>query len=256
MVLQKHIEGNSLNLPISTAAQNFAQRFSAQHPTRQKSDKIRLNTLAICVVFDYLQLMDIPAELTAGDSWNPVMRLSDDVADLVLTGLGRLECRPVLPNEQTCSLPPEVWLNRIGYIVVRIDEAAKTGTLLGFVPPFDPDDPLEEIQIADLQSLEAFLDYIGRLEDGVAFLQGSDAVAVGVREVLEVRSLSEIVAQFERIYRTCEEYEWRYAGGDVLAGSGALREGVREEVEDAGGELEDLAESLLEKLREIWGESV
>lgn len=248
------IEEQSQRMPVTQAARRTAEQFALQHPSPEKAERVRLNTLAVWVVNDYLQLMDIPTELSAGDSWNPVMRLSDDVADLVVTGLGRLECRFILPGEQSCTIPPEVWFDRIGYMVVRIEESFREATLLGFMPPSE--EPLEQVEVAQLRSLDEFLDYIGRLEDGVAFLEGDDPVAVQVRCLLEMRSRSEIVAQLERIYRTREEYEWRSAGGEVLAGSDAGGGFDREEIDDGDGELEDLAESLLEKLAEIWGESV
>jgi len=59
----------------------------------------------------------------------------------------------------------------------------------------------------------------------------------------------------ERIYRTCEEYEWRYAAGEVLAGSPAGGELTRESADSADSadtDLQDLAEDLLEKLAGIW----
>lgn len=248
------IEEQSQRMPVTQAARRTAEQFALQHPSAEKTERVRLNTLAVWVINDYLQLMDIPTELRAGDSWNPVMRLCDDVADLVLTGLGRLECRPILPDSQSCTIPPEVWFDRIGYMVVRIEESFRQATLLGFMSPSE--EPLERVEVSQLRSLDEFLDYIGRLEDGVAFLEGEDPVAVQVRSLLETRSPSEMVAELERIYRTCEEYEWRYAGGEVLAGSDAGGGFDREQIEDGDGELEDLAESLLEKLAEIWGESV
>lgn len=248
------IEEQSQRMPIVKAARHTAEQFALQHPSPEKAVRVRLNTLAVWVVNDYLELMDIPTELRAGDSWNPVMCLCDDVADLVVTGLGRLECRPILPGEKSCTIPPEVWFDRIGYMVVRIESSFRQATLLGFMPPSE--EPVERVEVSQLRSLDEFLEYIGRLEDGVAFLEGEDPVAVQVRCWLETRSLSEIVAELERIYRTCEEYEWRYAGGEVLAGSDAGGGFDREEIDDGDGELEDLAESLLEKLAEIWGESV
>lgn len=91
------------------------------------------------------------------------------------------------------------------------------------------------------------------IESGTTFLKSDDPVAVRVREVLGFRSIPEVVAQLEQIYRTCPEDEWRYAGGEVLAGSfqtvGTKRES---NIEDAEIELQDLAESLLEKLAKIW----
>ena len=65
----------SLSLPITQAARRIAQEFAAEQPTPQKSEQVRLNTLAVCVVNDYLQMMAIPTDLTANDSWNPVVRL-------------------------------------------------------------------------------------------------------------------------------------------------------------------------------------
>lgn len=86
-----------------------------------------------------------------------------------------------------------------------------------------------------------------------AFLESDDPVAMRVRQYLGTRSISEVAAEFERIYLTCSKDEWRYAGGEVLAGTviagGSSRESSNE---DAEIELQDLAQSLLEKLAEIW----
>jgi hypothetical protein len=73
-----------------------------------------------------------------------------------------------------------------------------------------------------------------------------------VRSQIETQSQSNIVAQLERIYRTCEEYEWRYAAGEMLAGSTAGEEFTRESADHADTDLQDLAEALLEKLAGIW----
>lgn len=92
------------------------------------------------------------------------------------------------------------------------------------------------------------------IKSGTTFLKSDDPVAVRVRHFLGFRSIPEVVAQLEQIYRTCPENEWRYAGGDVLAGSVQTLGSERESSdEDADIELQDLAESLLEKLAKIWG---
>lgn len=93
---------------------------------------MRLNTLAVCAVNDYLQMMGIPCDLKASDSWNPVVCLFDDVADLEVVGLGRLECRAIAPNQSSCYIPPEVWSDRIGYVVVQLDELRSQAIMLGF----------------------------------------------------------------------------------------------------------------------------
>ncbi len=149
----------ALPLPITQATRQMAQEFANQHSNANKADQVRLNTLAVLVVQDYLQLMDIPTNLTASDSWNQVLRLCADVADLQVAGLGRLECRPVLPNQTLCPVPPETWTDRIGYVVVELDEAAESAQLLGFVPRATT----EELPLSQLRSPEELLDHLAEL---------------------------------------------------------------------------------------------
>jgi hypothetical protein len=115
----------------------------------------------------------------------------------------------------------------------------------------------------ELQALDALLEYLYRLEVANEFLQGDDSVPVRVREVLESRSMSEIVAQLERVYRIEPEDERPYAVKDILTGSvvgvgsdsKAGRDSVHREsmAEDDEDEIEllELTEELLEKLEQI-----
>lgn len=149
----------SLPLPIPQAARTTAQEFASQQPTTEKADQVQLNTLAVWVVNDYLQLMDIPTDLRASDSWNPGVRLFADVADLELPGKGRLECRPVHSQAHICPIPPEVWHDRIGYVVVQFDESLQEATLLGFTPTAS----VEAFPLQQLRSPEDLLEHLDRL---------------------------------------------------------------------------------------------
>ena len=51
------IDEFALPLPITCAARREAQEFANQQPTAQKAEQVRLNTLAVHAVNDYLQLM-------------------------------------------------------------------------------------------------------------------------------------------------------------------------------------------------------
>jgi hypothetical protein len=155
----REIDGYSLPLPITQAANITAQRFSLQQPNSQKAEQVYLNTLAVYAVNDYLQLMGIPTELTAGDSWNPVMRLCTDVADLEVTGKGRLECRPVKISESTCHVPLEVQEDRIGYVLIQIDKAHGEAIILGFTKTAVTD----ELHISHLQPLESLLKHLSQI---------------------------------------------------------------------------------------------
>jgi hypothetical protein len=149
----------ALTLPISQSARITAQKFANQQPNFEKAEQVRLNTLAVWVVNDYLEMMDIPTNLQASDSWNPIMRLCGNVADLEVPSVGRLECRPVHQHQQICSIPPETWEERVGYLVVQFDESLQEARLLGFISSV----ATETLPLEQLQPLEAFIDHLGEL---------------------------------------------------------------------------------------------
>ncbi|PLZ93905.1 hypothetical protein CEN44_01840 [Fischerella muscicola CCMEE 5323] len=146
----------ALTLPITQATRTTAQQFAHQLPYPQIAERVRLNTLCILAVNDYLQMMGIPTDLEASDSWNPIMRLCADVADLELPGIGRLECRPVLLDQQIGYVPPETWEERVGYVFVQVDESLQEAKLLGFLPSV----ATEEIPLTQLQPLEDLIEHL------------------------------------------------------------------------------------------------
>ncbi len=156
------LQQKSLEIPITSKALATAEQFASQQPHPQKKETVRLNTLAVLAVHDYLELMAIETELQESDSWNPVVRLCEDVGDLMVSGLGKLECRPLLPdsvNRRIYHLPPEVCSDRIGYVVVEINNDLKRSTLLGFTPMVVND----ELPLTQLQPLTDLLEHLESL---------------------------------------------------------------------------------------------
>ena len=155
----------ALTLPIPQSALQTAQRFAQHQPTAAKAEQVRLNTLAVLVMRNYFELMDIPTDLGSSDSWDPVMQVCMNVADLELPDVGRLECRPVLPNCDRWLVPAETWEDRVGYVAIQIDESAQEAQILGFVSKVEDttvnDD--EEAVLSDLRSPEALLDHLDAL---------------------------------------------------------------------------------------------
>lgn len=154
------VDDLQIQLPISQTARNIAQQFANQQPTSAKAEQVRLNTLAVLVVNDYLQMMEIPTNLNASDSWNPIMQLCANVGDLEIPSVGRLECRPVQLPEQGCLMPPETWEERIGYVVVQIDESLQEANILGFIRTVDT----EVLPLNQLQPIETLIDCIAQLK--------------------------------------------------------------------------------------------
>lgn len=183
----KKIEEKSIPVSITQAALRMARQFADQQPTQEKKEQVYLNTLAVCVVNDYMEMMEIPTNLRASDSWNPAMHLYADVADLKLTGLGYLECRPV--REGTlCYIPPEVPDDRIGVVVVKIDAELQEATLLGFTKTVRTG----ELSISQLQTVDDLLEHLDRLERN----QDEVSLSQWLQNIFEVgwQSVEEILA--------------------------------------------------------------
>ncbi len=150
----------SLTVPIEREAHYLARQFATQQATPQKGKQVYLNTLAVYAVQSYLKWMQIETELSQGYSWLPGLRALFNVADLVLPGVGKLECRPVLPGQTACDLPLEVREDRIGYVAVQFGDRLDELQLLGFVRAVDISNATEQILIADLQPLDTLLECI------------------------------------------------------------------------------------------------
>ncbi|MEO0801842.1 MAG: DUF1822 family protein [Cyanobacteria bacterium J06642_2] len=148
-----------LSLPLPRAALEEAQRFAGQQCSEKKAAQVRLNTLAVWAVNEYLDWMGIQTDLTVGDSWNAVVRACADVADLEVLGYGRLECRAVRPGENVCYVPFEVWHERIGYEIVQIDEARQEAVMLGFLAKVTAPNVL----VSELQAPERILEHLDEL---------------------------------------------------------------------------------------------
>lgn len=158
-----HILETSIPLPITTASMQIAQQFANQQPTLEKQEQVYLNTLAVRAVNDYMQMMDIPTDLKVSNSWNSAMRLYTDVSDLKLIGLGHLECRPVKVDalqKFTYYVPPEVSDDRIGVVVVAIDDRDRQAKLLGFAKTVITGN----LPISQLQSIDDLLVYLEEIQ--------------------------------------------------------------------------------------------
>lgn len=183
----KTIEEKSIPLSITQATLRTAQQFADQQLTTEKKEQVYFNTLAVCVVNDYMQMMDIPADLKASDSWNPAMRLYTDVADLKLTQLGHLECRPVRSGA-SCYIPPEVPDDRIGVVVVQLDPERQEAALLGFTKTVRTG----ELSISQLQTVDDLLEHLDCLERK----QGEVNLSQWLQSLFEAgwQSVEEIIA--------------------------------------------------------------
>lgn len=274
---------HGITIRFQESDRECAGKFAASLPTTEKNQQVYFNTLAVLAVNTFVQEIRYETDLDAGDSWHPVIRMFNNVADLVLPGIGKIECCPVKVGEQAISLPSEVRENRIAYVAVEFAEPFDKVKLLGFVPAVVIGDETEQIPLSELKPVEELLDYLYRIESGISELESAikelissptedDLVEAKVQEILASLSIAEIVAKLEGVYHSHEESNWGYEGGKALAGVGSgggilggrnsdfsmkksSPRGISSDIdEDVKAELNLIAEDLLEKLAEIWGD--
>ncbi len=157
------IEHLTFTLPITRQNRQIAKQFATQQATKEKAEQVWLNTIAVLVVNNYLTMLGIDTDLAKSDSWNRVMQITSNVADLEIVGVGKLECRPIKKSDSNCFIPPEVKELRIGYLVIKIDDSYKKATIMGFVPQV----ATAELAVNSLNPPEMLIDRIHELKSAV-----------------------------------------------------------------------------------------
>ncbi|MBD2636719.1 DUF1822 family protein [Limnothrix sp. FACHB-881] len=151
----------TITIPLRAKHRATAEQFAkaAMHPDQR--DVIYHNTLAILALSDWLHWLQIPHSHQNCESWDPVIRGFDDVADLAIEEVGRVECRPVFSGADSLEIAPESQADRVGYFAIGLDLQTvdrPEATLIGFIPTsalFDR----EQIWLSELQSLDDFLEW-------------------------------------------------------------------------------------------------
>ena len=150
----------ALPVPISQDAHRFAEQFAREQATPQKGKQVYLNTLAVVAVRDYLQWLSMATAIDRGDCWHPAKRAMFNVADLVLSHLGKLECIPILPDQNALEISPEVTEDRLGYVAVQFGEELQQVELLGFLPAHQISFPPSPVPLDRLDPLDNLIDII------------------------------------------------------------------------------------------------
>ena len=212
-----------LVIPLEQTARNLALQFASEQANPQKGKRVYFNTLAVWAVNYFLEWMEMETDIDGGDSWNPAMRAVLDVGDLVLPGIGKIECCPVqLGNRRfLCRKCEETALHISSFEFAEPFDKVK---LLGFIPAVEIQEETEEFSLTNLKPVEELWDYLDRIELAIPLLQGEieellsdlgedDPVQAQVRENLQNKSISEIVAILNKVLHSSEKSDWGYEGG-------------------------------------------
>jgi len=123
-----------VTIAITAANRQQAYKFAQQQPTLERAQQVYRNTLAVLVTQSCLQMLGIDTDLAASHSWNPLEQQLENIADLYIPSFnGFLECRALRKSERKCHIPPEVWSERLGYVMIELDEPYQEAKLVGFV---------------------------------------------------------------------------------------------------------------------------
>ncbi|MEM8638572.1 MAG: DUF1822 family protein [Cyanobacteria bacterium P01_G01_bin.54] len=142
----------ALTLPVTAQAHHWAKTFAAPYTAAAKRQHIYLHTLALAVVNDYLQQLDIPTALEQSPWWQPESQLLDVAAELLIPDFGTVAGCPVLADIDRCELPPG---DHQGYIAVQFDAALVRATLVGYMAADAQN--WRSLPLADFKDLSVFL---------------------------------------------------------------------------------------------------
>jgi hypothetical protein len=143
-------------IPISSTARQKAARMAELCRNKYLRESMRRNLLATIAVHDYLRFQGYLPDLGASDCWNPILGRTGEVADLVVSQVGRFECCAIEPSQSSCSVPMEGQFGRAGYVTVEMDAQERWGWLLGFIPGGDEMNAIETLSREELHSMDEF----------------------------------------------------------------------------------------------------
>jgi Protein of unknown function (DUF1822) len=143
---------------LSQEALQQAMQFAIEQSTFAKGKQVYLNTLAIHAVQSWLWSFQIETLPLHSDCLHPGLRAMFNVADLYVSGMGRLECRPILPGESLFAAPTEITPDLIGCVAVQFSNNLSEVKLLGFVPSAALQNKPEEVSLTEIQPLTTLTD--------------------------------------------------------------------------------------------------
>lgn len=161
----------AFTVPLNREAHQIARDRSECQFSPQRAKRAYLNSLAVYAVRFYLNCMEIDAD--GSEESEVSLTAFKTFSTITLSGLGKLECCPVLSRESSVRLPAETWGDRVGYVAVQFDESFTVAKLLGFLAKTTD----EIVSIDRFSSLETFLIHLDKLET----LQKSSPVTPPVR---------------------------------------------------------------------------
>jgi hypothetical protein len=119
---------------LGREAHQLAQQFHRQQRYAKRAQQVYLNTLAIYAVQYYLNCFGLSTDFPHPKKSELMMRSLSSSACLTIKDRGKVECCPVLPDENFCTIPFDARGNRLAYIAVGLNAELSEASLLGVLP--------------------------------------------------------------------------------------------------------------------------
>jgi len=260
--------------------------FATFQPNQQVAKQTYLNALAVYAVDQYLKPFSVvETDLEKGKCWQAVPHI-EDIADLTLPKIGIVECRAVLPEATELDIPVEAMGDRIAYVAVQITKSRTRVELLGYLIPSELQKfPNGKIPFDHLKPIETLVDYLALFQliigdriveqaeeilhpASVSPTDIGDEIVERVEETLDTHSHLEIVSKLEEILCTQKPIYHGLMIKNVLTRRSTAKSVMGSVMGDPDNfnnatekkltveqqiMLEELVQSFLAKLKELWG---
>ncbi len=143
-----------VTMPLTLQHHYYADQLR-QHHAGLRAKQVFLNALVVQAIADYLRCIGVHADFKDSELWNPCLQMLSESSGLWVPN-GILECRPVLPDAETCWIPPETWSDRLGYVAVQVNAELTEASIIGFLPSVEN----EQVPLTRFYSIEALLDVL------------------------------------------------------------------------------------------------
>lgn len=124
---------DGIEVPLRSKDLVIADQIAFSHSSPAIQESIFLNVLAVLASHRYLRKYGIQSDLERSRSFNLAVQTTCETGNLLLPGVGRIECIPVLPSETVVKFNRNIDADVIAYVVIQVEEMLAKPKLLGYV---------------------------------------------------------------------------------------------------------------------------
>jgi hypothetical protein len=131
VISQSHkMKDNLTEFSLDPEIYNLALAYASEQANLENGQKVFYNTMTVWAVNHLLGWMEFETILDKDDDWTLAIEAVLDLADLMLPGIGKIQCCRICEGETEISVP--VQNDRIAYIFVELPESLDKSNFWAF----------------------------------------------------------------------------------------------------------------------------